>query len=137
MTKTPYQIAVEQMGEETVQKLSRPAIDPETGYVAKHLNALVPSSGGDKERCARCGGYGSWQAPDNNGRLCLRCFDDWDECGSALLKKHGFVWSKKKWQAALLEFCATMPSVVDIQAHNRKLEAKNRAIRGLFPEYFA
>lgn len=136
MTKTPYQEAVEKMGKETVDKLSRRAVDPETGYIARHLNKLGVTTFLSPVRCCRCGGYGMWEVPRSRQALCLKCLDEWMECGSKYLKKHGFVSSKKKWMAAFNEFLQTKPKEIDVADHNRRIESGDRFIHKMLPQYF-
>lgn len=136
MGKTPYHEAIERFGKETVDKISRRAMDPETGYITQHLNELGVTTFPSPVRCCRCGGYGLWEAPRSHQVLCLKCHDEWMECGSKYLKKHGYVWSKKKWIAAFNEFLQTKPGKIDVGTHNRKIESSDRVIHAMFPQYF-
>lgn len=133
--KTPYQEACERLGKETVDKLSRGAVDPVTGYIARHLNAAAELLDGTKP-CQRCGGCGMYGPARLGVLVCLRCWDEWDEVGSKLLAKHGYVSSHKKWHAAFQEFCETKPRKVDVKAHNRAVLEEDGAIKALLPQYF-
>ena len=66
--------------------------------------------------------------------LCLQCFDEWFD--SKILDKHrsphGRI-SDKRWEAAFNEFLRTKPKEIDIQAHNRQIESKDRLFFGMFP----
>ena len=139
MEKTPYQEAVEKFGKETIDKVSRRAVCPETGYIAWHLNELGVTTFPSPVRCCRCGGYGMWEVPRNHQVLCLKCLDEWMECGSGYRRKHG--WrdmrsSSKKWMAAFNEFCQTKPKSISIEAHNREIESGDRVIHAMFPQYY-
>lgn len=133
--KTPYQEACERIGKDKVDKLSRGAVDPMTGYIARHLNAAAELLDGTKP-CQRCGGRGLWGQARLKVALCLPCQDEWMEVCSELLDKHGYVSSDKKWLAAFQEFCQTKPREVDIEKHNREVLRRDGAIKALLPGYF-
>lgn len=105
-----YEEAVKEFGEDTARKMWAYAKDPITGYVSRDLNTVHALDGSIP--CQRCGGFGYWR-PGGSDRddevLCVRCHDDWSGSSERLLRKHGYVWSKKKWHAAFLEFCSTKP----------------------------
>lgn len=110
ISKSLYGQAVEKYGEEEARKMWAYAKDPITGYVSRSLNQCHALDGGIP--CQRCGGFGYWK-PSGRDRddevLCVRCFDGWSDSAGALLRKHGYVWSKKKWHAAFMEFCLMKP----------------------------
>jgi len=102
--------SVEMFGEDESRKLWAYAKDPITGYVSNHLNQVGALDGSIP--CQRCGGFGYWSPPGskrNDEVLCVRCVDDWSEVSSKLLRKHGYVSSKKKWHDAFVEFCGMKP----------------------------
>lgn len=105
-----YKQAVKEYGKDTADKIWAYAKDPITGYVSRDLNQVNALDGSIP--CKRCGGFGYW-SPGGSDRdddvLCVRCHDDWGEAAPILLRKHGYVWSKKKWHAAFLEFCSIKP----------------------------
>ena len=133
--KTPYQEAVEMFGKDEAAKMWQRAVDPNTGYIARDLNTVGLLDG--KTPCQRCGGLGLWGPVGGASEvLCLQCHDEWGEVAPKLLRKHGYVWSKKKWHAAFQEFCSTKPWKVDVAKHNQEVTEKSRAIKAAFPEYF-
>jgi len=136
MTKTPYQEAGEKRGKETVDKVSRRAVDPETGYIAQHLNELGVTTFSSPVRCCRCGGYGMSEATRSHQVLCLKCQDEWMECGSKYLRKHDYVRSEKKWIAAFNEFLQTKPKEIDVPEHNRRIKSDDHFIQTMLPQYF-
>ena len=115
--------------------------DPETGYIGETWTGY---DHGPNVRCVRCGGRGMWQPRDNEPPvkvdqiLCLRCAEDWHVAAPHLYKKHGFkdFRNRGRWEAAYNEFLQTKPVEVDIKAHNRRIEARDKVIHALFPEYF-
>lgn len=106
-----YRKSVELFGKDEAIKMWQHAVDPVTGYQAKDLNRVDLLDG--TIPCQRCGGLGLWKprGGDDTEILCLRCHDDWAEAAQGLLRKHGFVSSKKKWHAAFEEFCKMQPTV--------------------------
>lgn len=114
-------------------------LDPETGYIGR---MCLGTDLGVSVRCERCGGRGMTKVPlySNEGRaLCLRCHDDWDVAGTALLRKHGYKDARnghKKWWAAFNEFLATQATDVDIEEHNRRIIEDDFLVHTAFPEVF-
>jgi len=104
-----YKQAVKEFGEDTARNMWTYAKDPITGYVARSLNSVHLLDG--KIPCQRCGGFGIWGPVGGRDDevLCVRCHDDWGDAAPILLRKHGYVWSKKKWHAAFMEFCSQKP----------------------------
>ncbi len=104
-----YKQATKDYGEETARNMWAYAEDPVTGYVSRDLNCVNLLDG--KIPCQRCGGFGIWKPPGSNRDdkvLCVRCHD-WGDAAPKLLDKHGYVWSKKKWHGAFMEFCSQKP----------------------------
>lgn len=138
--RTLYEDAVEAYGKETAEKMWQRAVDPVTGYISKDRAADKLLDG--KIPCRRCGGMGLCGIRDPEDEdfspelvLCLKCWDEWGDDASRLLKKHGYVYSKKKWLAAFTEFCSTKPKVIDIKAHNQDILNEQRLLDLQFPKH--
>lgn len=116
-------------------------VDPETGYMSKVWTGF---DYGADVRCVRCKGRGMWQPGPNDDPLkselvlCLKCANEWHQAASPLLDKYGYIDArsgKTKWLAAYNEFLQTKPLEIDLEAHNARIKARNRAVRNRFPEY--
>ena len=110
-----FKMAVKEHGLEEAQKQWAHATDPVTGYVCREHNQCNLLN--NEQPCMRCGGFGLIGSLEKGLVLCARCWDDWsssttpgDGMGAKLLRKHGYVSSKKKWHAAFAEFCSMKPA---------------------------